>query len=86
MKNCAWLNNLPEEVRRDVMETLKAWEECYVEKYNDGSYKVSVGIGLTAWKCDYKVIASFNNYDIYTPEEIQKYANEVWSGCNMSDW
>ena len=86
MKDCKKLNVLPKEVQNEVIERLKAWEGCYVNKYNDGHYEVSIGCALTNGKLPYKTVASFNNDEIFTTEEIIKYAHEVWSKCDMSQW
>ena len=42
MKNCEKLNALPKEVQNEVIEMLKAGQGCYVDKYDDGHYEVSV--------------------------------------------
>ena len=84
MKNCEKLNRLPKDVQKEVVETLKAWEGCYVDKYNDGHYEVSIGIALVNGTLPYETIASFKNSEIFTPEEINKYADEVWGKCDMS--
>ena len=86
MKNCKKLNDLPKEVQNEVIERLKAWDGCYVIKYDDGHYDVSIGCVITNGKSPYKTIASFNNYEIFTIEEINKYAHEIWSKCDMSEW
>ena len=86
MKNCEKLNALPEEVQNEVIQRLKAWEGCYVNKYDDGHYEVSIGCSLHKGKLPYKTVASFNNYEIFTNDEITKYANEVWGKCDMSEW
>lgn len=81
------LKELPAKVQEDVKETLKAWQGCYVQQNETtGEYKVTVGVSLTAAYNPWKTIASFENTDIYTNEEIKRYANEVWGKCNMSDW
>lgn len=86
MKNCEKLNRLPKEVQNEVIETLKAWSGCYVDLYNDGHYEVSTGIALVNGTLPYKTIASFENYEVFTGEEIAKYADEVWGKCDMSQW
>lgn len=86
MKNCEKLNRLPKEVQNEVIETLKAWSGCYVDLYNDGHYEVSTGIALVNGTLPYKTIASFENYEVFTGEEITKYADEVWGKCDMSQW
>lgn len=86
MKDCKKLKVLPKEVQNEVIEMLKAFEGCYVNKYDDGHYDVSIGCALTKWKLPYKTVASFNNYEIFTTEEINKYAHEVWGKCDMSQW
>ena len=86
MKNCEKLNALPMDVQHDVIEMLKAFEGCYVNKYDDGHYDVSIGCAITNGKLPYKTIASFNNYEILTSEEINRYAHEVWGKCDMSEW
>ena len=40
MKDCKRLNDLPKEVQDEVIETLKAWQGCYVDKYDDCHYEV----------------------------------------------
>ena len=86
MKNCEKLNVLPKEVQNKVIETLKAWQVCYVDKYDDGHYEVSTGIALVNGTLPYNTIASFKNSEVFTPEEINKYAHEIWGGCDMSEW
>lgn len=86
MKNCEKLNRLPKEIQKEVIETLKAWNGCYVDLYQDGHYGVSTGIALVNGELDYDTIESFQNYEIFTPEEISKYADEVWGKCDMSEW
>ena len=83
MKDCKKFNELPEEVKEKVKETLKAWQGCYVEDHGD-HYEVSIGIALTKGEQPYKVIAAIDADEIYTPEEIRKYADEVWAGVDMS--
>lgn len=84
MKNCEKLNRLPKDVQNEVIETLKAWQGCYVDLYNDGHYKISTGIALVNGRLPYKTIESFENYEVFTEEEIKKYADEVWGKCDMS--
>lgn len=86
MKNCEKLNKLPKDVQNEVIETLKAWQGCYVDLFNDGHYEVSTGIALVKGTLPYKTIMYINNYEVFTPEEITKYANEVWGKCDMSQW
>ena len=86
MKNCEKLNVLPKEVQNEVIETLKAWQGCYVDKYDDGHYEVSTGIALVNGTLPYNTIASFKNSEVFTHEEINKYADEVWGKCDMSEW
>lgn len=84
MKDNKTLQSLPEEIQSEVLENLKAWTGCYVFR-NDITGKLSVGIGIGITK-DYnpeRCIAAFRAHDIYTPEEIAKYAAEVWGGCEM---
>ena len=86
MKNCEKLNRLPKDVQNKVIETLKAWQGCYVDLYSDGHYEVSTGIALVNGTLPYTTIASFKNSEVFTPEEISKYADEVWGKCDMSQW
>lgn len=86
MKNCEKLNRLPKKIQKEVIETLKAWQGCYVDLYNDGHYEVSTGIALVNGTLPYETIESFQSYEIFTPEEISKYANEVWGNCDMSQY
>lgn len=86
MKNCAKLNDLPKDVQNEVIETLKAWKGCYVDLYNDGHYEVSTSIALVNGTLPYKTIACFKSSEVFTPEEISKYADEVWGKCDMSQW
>ena len=86
MKNCEKLNVLPKEVQNEVIETLKAWQGCYIDLYNDGHYEVSTGIALVSGTLPYKTIMYIKNYEVFTPEEITKYADEVWGKCDMSQW
>lgn len=86
MKNCEKLNRLPKDVQNGVIGTLKAWSDCYVDLYNDGHYEVSTGIALVNGTLPYNTIANFKNNEIFTQEEISKYADEVWGKCDMSQW
>ena len=86
MKTIEKLNRLPKDVQEKVIETLKAWQGCYVDLYNDGHYEVSISIALVNGVLPYETIASFKNYEIFTPEEISKYADEVWGKCDMSQF
>lgn len=87
MKNCEKLNRLPKEVQNEVIETLKAYEGCYVDFYKkDEHYEVSTGIALVNGALPYDTIAYFKNSEVFTPEEISKYADEVWGKCDMSQW
>ncbi len=81
------LNTLPENIRKEVKETLKAWQGCYVDRHVvTGEYRVTTGCALTAGRNPWVCVYEFENTDIYTNEEIKRYADEVWGGCNMSDW
>ena len=82
MKNCEKLNRLPKDVQNEVIETLKAWQGCYVDLYSDGHYEVSTGISLVNATLPYKTIAFIKNTEVFTPEEISKYAGRVGSWCN----
>ena len=86
MKQNEKLNALPKEVQNEVIKTLKAFTGCYVNKYEDEHYEVSVGVGITQDKVPYKLVAYFENTEIFTNEEINRYAEEVWKGCDMSAW
>ena len=86
MKDCKKLNDLPKDVQNEVIETLKAFTGCYVDLYNDGHYEVSTGIALVNGTLTYETIASFKNTEIFTLEEINKYADEVWGKCDMSQY
>lgn len=86
MKYCKKLNRLPKDVQNEVIETLKAFTGCYVDLYNDGHYEVSTGIALVNGTLPYETIASFKNTEIFTLEEISKYADEVWGKCDMSQY
>ena len=73
MKENETLKKLPLEVQEEVKEILKYWSGCYVMQNEiTKDYSVSVGIGITARYNPNKCVASFNNNDIYTVEEIQE--------------
>ena len=73
MKENENLKKLPLEVQEEVKEILKYWSGCYVMQNEiTKAYNVSVGIGITSSYNPNKCIASFNNNDIYTAEEIQE--------------
>ena len=86
MKNCEKLNVLPKAVQNDVIEMLKAWQGCYVDKYDDGHYKVTNSCAIVNGNQPYKTVAYFENSEIFTNEEIKKYAGEIWGKCDMSEW
>ena len=73
MKENETLKKLPLEVQEEVIEILKSWSGCYVMQNEiTKDYNVSVGIGVTSRYKPNKCVASFNNNDIYTAEEIQE--------------
>lgn len=81
MKENKRLKMLPLEVQNEVIETLKAWEGCYVlQNEITKTYSVEVGIGITSHYNPNKCVASFNNYDIYTNEEIKENNKSIC--CN----
>lgn len=62
-------NELPEEVKEEVREHLKAFRECYVV-YEYGRYDVSNGIGIYAsYAADHKFIGSYKDDEVFTEEE-----------------
>ena len=73
MKENKAIQVLPLEIQNEVLETLKYWSGCYVmQNEKTGVYSVDVGIGVSRVYNPNKCVASFNNYDIYTDEEIQE--------------
>ena len=73
MKENENLKKLPLEVQEEEKEILKYWSGCYVMQNEiTKAYNVSVGIGITSSYNHNKCVASFNNNDIYTAEEIQE--------------
>ena len=82
MKENETLKKLPLEVQEEVIEILKSWSGCYVlQNEITKKYSVEVGIGITSRYNPNKCVASFNNYDIYTNDEI--YENNKRICC---DW
>lgn len=69
-------NTLPKEIQDKVKNTLKAYDEAHVT-YENGAYKVSVGVALTAtYAPDFKVIGTISANEIYTQDErIENYIN-----------
>ena len=84
MKNCEKLNRLPKDVQNEVISTLKAWEGCYVNLYDDGHYEVSTGCALVNGTLPYTTVAYIKNTEVFTNEEIAKYADEVWGKADMA--
>lgn len=73
MKENKAIRVLPLEIQNEVLETLKYWSGCYVMQNEiSKKYSVEVGIGITSRYNPNKCVASFNNNDIYTAEEIQE--------------
>ena len=68
---------LPEHIKEDIRNTLKAYDKCYVN-FQNGEYKVTIAIGiLSEYPKDFKVIGTIHNHDIYSREErIENYINE----------
>lgn len=67
---------LPKEVKEKIRYTLRAYDEAHVT-YENGSYKVSVGVALTAtYAPDFKVIGTITAKEVYTDDErIENYIN-----------
>ena len=86
MKNCEKLNRFPKDIQYEVIETLKAWQDCYVNLYDDGHYEVSICISLVNRTLPYTMVESFKSSEVFTPEERRKNANEVWGKSDMSQW
>ena len=73
MKENKKLRKLPLEVQNEVIEMLKYWSGCYVfQNEITKTYSVEVGIGITSHYNPNICIASFENTDIYTNNEIQE--------------
>ena len=73
MKENENLKKLPVEVQEEVKEILKYWSGCYVMQNEiTKDYNVEVGIGITSRYNPNKCVASFENNDIYTDEEIEE--------------
>ena len=73
MKENKIFKKLPLEVQNEVIEILKSWSGCYVlQNEISKTYSVEVGIGITSRYNPNKCVASFNNDDIYTNEEIKE--------------
>lgn len=63
-------NQLPNEVKDKATNILKAYDKVYID-YENGEYKVSVGIALTTtYAPDHKVIGTINKEDIFTEDEM----------------
>ena len=81
MKNNERLDNFPINIQEEVKETLKGWCGCYVERHEiTKEYRISTGISLTKAHNPWQLIEAFNNTDVYTREEINKYSKEYWQG------
>jgi hypothetical protein len=62
-------NELPANVREEIKNTLKAYDEVFVV-YEYGKYHVGVGVSLKAkYAPDHKVIGTFYADDIFTKDE-----------------
>ena len=62
-------NELPENVKAEILDTLKAYDEVFVV-YEYGKFHVSVGVMLKAeYAPDHKVIGTFYARDLYTEKE-----------------
>lgn len=63
------LNTLPTEIINQVKETLKAYDRAYVI-YENGAYRVSVGIAITAtYADDHKFIGEYKAVEVFSEEE-----------------
>lgn len=63
------LNQLPEEVQKEVLKTLKAFDEVYVV-FEYGKYNVSTGIALKkTYGVDHRTIGTIKAIDVYTEDE-----------------
>lgn len=71
---------LPEHIKEDVKNTLKAYDKCYVN-FQNGEYKVTIAIGiLSEYPKDFKAIGTVHSHDIHSREErIENYINEFMS-------
>lgn len=68
---------LPQATQEEVKNTLKAYDNCFVN-FQNGEYKVNTSIGiLSKYPKDFKSIGEVSSHDIYTREErIENYINE----------
>lgn len=70
------LEKLPQNIAKEVRDTLKVYGECVVY-YQNGKYETSAGIGIySTYPKDYKFVGIAYVDDIYTIEErTENYLN-----------
>ena len=68
MKNNERLNKYSEKVQKEIIDTLKAYNECHVERHGT-EYKVCVGWCLKAHYGDEEILDEFTADEIFTEDE-----------------
>ena len=71
-----FLKELPEDLQKRVLNTLKAFDECQIE-YKNGEYKIGCICLRSSYPKDFRVVGTFYQDEIYTLEErIENYRQE----------
>lgn len=68
MKNDNRMNKYSEKVQNEIIETLKAYDECHVERHGT-EYRVCTGWCLKAQYGDEEVLDTFKADDLFTEDD-----------------
>jgi hypothetical protein len=71
------LSDLPEDIQSEILDTLKAFNQCNVV-FENGEYHASPSIGIYGhYAADHRFVGTFYAEDIYTLEErTENYIRE----------
>ena len=85
MKTNERLKQFPKKIQEEVLQVLKSRQGAYVELNEiTCEYRVSTGIGVTAFYNPWRFFNDTATTEIYTPEEQRENAEEYWRGVDMS--
>lgn len=77
LKDMELIESLPDEVAREVLDTLKYFTECYVT-FQYGKFEVSTGIGIySRYAPDHKFWGSAKANNIYSPQMQREFAKRA---------
>ena len=71
------LNQFPEEIQNQIMDTLTAYKSVNID-FSNGKFNVHTGISIsTSYPEDFKYYGVIKNSDVYSPEQIRYNTSQL---------